>query len=246
MKRLLCAGSGPIYQICKVFRNGELGGRHNPEFTLLEWYRPDYDHHALMDEVAELVNLLSETTMAVEKLTYADAFQRSLKIDPHQTSVEQLMQCAIDHHLPGAEDLILNRDGWLDLLLSHLIEPHLGERGMTFLHNYPASQAALAKVSEASPPVAERFELYLSGVEIANGFHELDDAEEQNQRFIKDNNQRQAEHRPTLPMDERLLEALADGLPHCSGVALGIDRLLMVLAGKRDIKEVVSFDFGRA
>lgn len=246
MKRLLCAGSGPIYQICKVFRDGELGARHNPEFTLLEWYRPDYDQHALMDEVAELVNVLSEAPVAVEKLTYAEAFQRSLKIDPHQATIEQLMQCAIDHHLPGADDLILGRDGWLDLLLSHLIEPHLGERGMCFLYNYPASQAALAKLSGASPPVAERFELYLAGVEIANGFHELDDAEEQKQRFIKDNNLRQAEHRPTLPMDERLLEALVEGLPDCSGVALGIDRLLMVLAGKRDIKEVVSFDLDRA
>jgi lysyl-tRNA synthetase class 2 len=246
MKRLLCAGSGPIYQICKVFRDGELGSRHNPEFTLLEWYRPGYDHHALMDEVASLVNRLSDAPFEVEKLTYRQVFEHTLQIDPHQADVARLKQCAIDHALPGAEDLLLNRDGWLDLLLSHLIEPYLGDNVMTFLYDYPASQAALARVSGESPPLAQRFELYLSGIEIANGFHELDDPMEQRQRFMTDNHRRQSENRATIPMDQRLLEALTNGLPACAGVALGIDRLLMVLEGCRDIREVVCFDFGRA
>jgi lysyl-tRNA synthetase class 2 len=246
MKRLLCAGSGPIYQICKVFRDGELGSRHNPEFTLLEWYRPGYDHHALMDEVAGLVNRLSDVPLAVEKLTYRQAFERTLQIDPHQADVELLKQCAINQALPGAEDLTLNRDGWLDLLLSHLIEPHLGDNAMTFLYDYPASQAALARIGGESPPLAQRFELYLSGLEIANGFYELDDPTEQRQRFIVDNHMRQTENRVAIPMDERLLEALTNGMPACAGVALGIDRLLMVLEGCWDIREVVCFDLGRA
>jgi lysyl-tRNA synthetase class 2 len=246
MKRLLCAGSGAIYQICKVFRNGELGSRHNPEFTLLEWYRPGFDHHRLMDEVADLIHAVSGFQMPVEKLSYRDAFKSHLKIDPHRVDTDQLSACAIERQLPGIEDLVLTRDGWLDLLMSHLIEPQLGGDGMTFLYDYPASQAALAKVAGDSPPVAQRFELYISGVEIANGFHELDDAVEQRRRFTKDNDLRQTEQRSIMPMDEWLVEALAAGLPQCSGVALGIDRLMMVLTGRQRIDEVVGFDFSRA
>ncbi|MES9833007.1 MAG: elongation factor P--(R)-beta-lysine ligase [Candidatus Thiodiazotropha sp. DIVDIV] len=246
MKRLLSAGSGAIYQICKVFRDGELGGRHNPEFTLLEWYRPEYDHLMLMDEVADVVNAVSDTKLLVEKLTYQAAFEQFLQINPHTADIEQLRANAIDNQLPGIEDLELDRDGWLDLLLSHLIEPHLGEQKMTFLYDYPASQAALAKVSAESPAVAERFELYMSGIEIANGYHELDDPDEQKQRFTKDNQCRLEAGRSTLPMDEWLLEGLSEGLPHCSGVALGVDRLLMVLSGCSTINDVISFDFSRA
>jgi lysyl-tRNA synthetase class 2 len=199
-----------------------------------------------MEEVAELVNLLADVPIPVEKISYRAAFQCSLKLDPHQATAEQLMQCALDHQLPGAEDLLLSRDGWLDLLLSHLIEPGLGTQGMTFLYDYPASQAALAKISGDSPAVAERFELYLSGIEIANGFHELDDPDEQERRFITENGLREAADRPILPIDEWLIEALTEGLPACSGVALGIDRLLMVLSDSHDISEVVGFDFRRA
>ncbi|MES9939164.1 MAG: EF-P lysine aminoacylase EpmA [Candidatus Thiodiazotropha sp. 6PLUC2] len=246
MKRLLCAGSGPIYQICKAFRDGELGGRHNPEFTLLEWYRPEYDHLRLMNEVADFVNAVSDRALPVEKLTYREAFQQFLQIDPHIVDIEQLRACAIENKLPGVEDLVLDRDGWLDLLLSHLIEPHLGEQKMTFLYDYPASQAALAKVRQQSPAVAERFELYMSGVEIANGFHELDDAEEQKRRFTEDNQRRLEAGRSSLPMDEWLLKGLSEGLPHCSGVALGLDRLLMVLSGCDKIEDVISFGFFRA
>ncbi|MEW8627969.1 MAG: EF-P lysine aminoacylase EpmA [Candidatus Thiodiazotropha sp.] len=246
MKRLLCADSGPIYQICKVFREGELGDRHNPEFTLLEWYRPGFDHLKLMDEVAELVNRLSDKPLAVERLSYGEAFQQTLNVDPHIATVEQLREAAIDHRLPGIEDLILDRDGWLNLLLSHLIEPGLGQQKMTFLYDYPASQAALAKVRGDAPAVAERFELYVSGIEIANGFHELDDSQEQRRRFEKDNDQRREEGRISVPMDSWLLQALAEGLPPCAGVALGIDRLMMVLTGSDNIRDVISFDFNRA
>ena len=246
MKRLLCAGSGPIYQICKVFRDGELGRRHNPEFTLLEWYRPGYDHHALMDEVAGLINQLSESPLAVEKLSYREAFERQLRLNPHQADIGQLRECAIEQNVPGAGELVMeHRDAWLDLLLSHLIEPCLGESGMTFLYDYPASQAALARVS-GDPPVAQRFELYLQGVEIANGFHELDDPVEQKARFVEDNRRRDRDKSPLMPMDEWLLDALGEGLPACAGVAMGIDRLLMALTGCEDIREVVCFDFRRA
>lgn len=247
MKRLLAAGSGPIYQLCKVFRNGELGRRHNPEFTLLEWYRPGFDHHLLMDEVAALINRLGERPLAVEKLSYREVFERHLQLDPHTATLESLRRRAIELGVPGAGELQLDhRDGWLDLLLTHLVEPHLGRAGMTFLYDYPASQAALARVREESPPVAERFELYLGGVEIANGFHELTDAVEQRRRFLDDNRRRRESAMPEVPMDEALLAALASGLPDCAGVALGVDRLLMFLTGCDHIRQVLAFDIVRA
>jgi lysyl-tRNA synthetase class 2 len=247
MKRLLAAGSGPIYQICKVFRQGELGRRHNPEFTLLEWYRPGFDHYRLMDDVAGLVNSLVEKPLQVEKISYADAFQRQLQIDPQHASMAELQACAIDQGVPGAADLQLEtRDGWLDLLLSHLIEPNLGQSGMSFLYDYPASQAALAIVRQDSPPVAERFELYLSGTEIANGFHELLDSDEQRRRFSEENHRRREQGLSEVKMDESLLDALAAGMPACAGVALGVDRLLLYLTGSEDIRRLLAFDFLRA
>jgi lysyl-tRNA synthetase class 2 len=247
MKRLLAAGSGPIYQICKVLRNGELGRRHNPEFSLLEWYRLGFDYHQLMDEVASLISRLSEQPLHIEKLTYAQAFECQLGLNPHSTGVDQLRQCAIEQGIPGAGQLTMEgRDAWLDLLLSHLIEPRLGQTGMTFLFDYPASQAALARVREDRYPVAERFELYMNGIEIANGFQELTDAEQQRERFREDNRRRHLSRQAEVPMDEALLLALASGLPACSGVALGLDRLLMVLTEMPDIRQVVTFDMGRA
>jgi lysyl-tRNA synthetase class 2 len=247
MKRLLAAGSGPIYQICKVLRDGELGRRHNPEFSLLEWYRPGFDYHQLMDEVASLINRLREQPLQIEKLAYAEVFEGQLGLNPHATGVDQLRECAIEQGIAGAEQLtIKGRDAWLDLLLSHLIEPRLGQAGMTFLYDYPASQAALARVRADRYPVAERFELYMNGIEIANGFQELIDAEQQRQRFREDIRQRLLSQQAEVPMDEALLLALASGLPACSGVALGLDRLLMVLTETPDIRQVVTFDIGRA
>ncbi|MET0066071.1 MAG: EF-P lysine aminoacylase EpmA [Candidatus Thiodiazotropha sp.] len=246
MKRLLCAGSGPIYQICKVFRDGELGSRHNPEFTLLEWYRPGFDHHALMGEVAELILSLSGEPLVVERHTYREIFQQTLSLDPHMAEAVELRDCAIAQGIAGAEQLQLgHRDAWLDLLLSHLIEPGLGRSGLTFIYDYPASQAALARINDEDPPLAQRFELYWQGMELANGFYELQDAEVQRARFEADNRQRRSAGVPQRPADEWLLEAMAEGLPECAGVALGIDRLLMLLTGCRDIREVLSFDFER-
>jgi lysyl-tRNA synthetase class 2 len=247
MKRLLAAGSGPIYQIAKVFRDAELGRCHNPEFSLLEWYRPGLSYHQLMDEVASLINCLTEQPLQIEKLAYEEAFQRHLNLNPHTAVPDQLRQCAIEQGISGARQLTLEgRDPWLDLLLSHVIENRLGRHGMTFLYDYPASQAALARVRQEPYPVAERFELYLNGIEIANGFQELTNAEQQRARFDEDNRRRQESHQEEMPMDEHLLSALAHGIPDCSGVALGLDRLLMVLTGTPDIRQVITFHISRA
>ncbi|MEW8507272.1 MAG: EF-P lysine aminoacylase EpmA [Candidatus Thiodiazotropha sp.] len=247
MKRLLAAGSGPIYQICKVFRDGEYGSRHNPEFSLLEWYRPGLDYHQLMQEVAQLVNGLTAQPLPVERFSYAALFEHYLGLNPHLASQARLRQCAITQGVSGADQLAIeDRDGWLDLLMSHLIEPRLGRGGMTFVYDYPASQAALARVREEATPVAERFELYIQGIEIANGFQELTSAEQQRRRFTDENHRRQQTGQSRVPIDETLLAALAAGMPECSGVALGLDRLLMVLTGTADIRRVVTFDLSRA
>lgn len=247
MKRLLAAGSGPIYQLCRVFRQGEAGRRHNPEFTLLEWYRPGWDHHALMEEVAALLAAVLPATEAPERLSYAEAFGRHAGLDPHSAPAAHLAECAADHGVAVPEGMgPAGRDAWLDLLLTRLVEPHLGRGRPTFLHNYPASQAALARVRAGDPPVAERFELYLEGVELANGFHELTDADEQRRRFEAERAARRAEGLPDVPADGRLLAALAHGLPDCAGVALGVDRLVMAAAGADRLEEVLAFPWDRA
>jgi lysyl-tRNA synthetase class 2 len=244
MKRLLAAGSGPIFQIAHAFRDGEAGRRHNPEFTLLEWYRPGFDHHRLMAEVAELVrHCLGER--GLHHYSYRRLFLEHLGIDPFTAPVDELRQCARNHLDPGP--LTGDRDLWLDLLLSHVIEPQLAGRGMCFVFDYPPSQAALARVDrEGGVAVGQRFELYVDGVELANGYRELTDAAEQRRRFERDNVRRREYGLPERPLDERLLAALAHGLPDCSGVALGVDRLLMLAAGSSDIREVLAFDWERS
>ena len=245
MKRLLAAGSGPIYQICRVFRDGEAGRFHNPEFTLLEWYRPGYDHHQLMDEVSALVRSLLPECRGEQRLTYRQLFEQYLGVDSEQQTLQELRQSAIDHQVPGADALDMQeRDGWLELLLSHCIEPQL--QGLCFVYDYPSSQASLARIRPGQPPVAERFELYLDGMELANGFHELADAEEQRERFQYELAQRRRLGRPQLPMDDHLLQALEAGLPDCSGVALGVDRLLMNITSASHIDQVLAFPFERA
>jgi len=239
MKRLLAAGSGPIYQIAKVFRAGESGRRHSPEFTLLEWYRPGFDHHKLMDEVEELLaRLLSLESRAV-RITYRDLFQQYLGIDPLQADISELRHGATKNGIrfndPGDE-----RDIWLELLFSHVIEPRLSTLAhMVFVHDYPASQAALARVNEQGQ--AERFELYLDGVELANGYHELMDPLEQRRRFERDNHRRRALGKAEMPVDDGLLRALDHGLPDCAGVALGLDRLLMCAADADSLEQVLTF-----
>lgn len=248
MKRLLAAGSGPIYQICKVFRNGEAGRLHNPEFTLLEWYRPGFDHHRLMDEVEALVRYALAPWCALgagERLTYREAFLRHAGLDPHAADRSRLAACAAAHDLHPPE-ATLSVDAWRDLLLTHLVEPQLGQNGPTFLYDYPASQAALARIRPDTPALAERFELYIEGVELANGYHELGDANAQRARFKADSTARRAAGQDEAPIDERLLAALAHGLPDCAGVALGVDRLLMLASGARSLEEVLAFPISRA
>lgn len=244
MKRLLAAGSGPIFQLARVFRDDELGRWHNPEFTLLEWYQLAVDHHTLMDEVDSLIQKLLGTKPMLRK-TYQQAFLEACQLDPFLASVEQLRQVLIDHQL----DQVLaadeqDRDQYLFLLMSHVVEPFLGTAEVPVaVYHFPPSQASLARVQQG---VAERFEVYYRGVELANGFHELTDKQAQAQRFLADQELRQARHLPCVEADEYLLQALDYGLPSCSGVALGLDRLLALALGASSISEIMSFDFSRA
>ena len=249
MKRLLAAGCGSIYQICKVFRQGEAGRQHNPEFTMLEWYRLGFDHHRLMTEVDDLIRHLLEdylNLVETQRLTYRDVFMQYVGLDPHIASIEELQAKATERGIDvtGLNDV--DKAPWLDLLMTHLIESHLPRNCPVFIYDYPASQAALARIRKDDPSVAERFELYVSGVELANGFHELTDAQEQRQRFIADNRTRNAAGLASMPIDENFLAALETGLPDCAGVALGFDRLVMLAAGAESISDVLAFDTERA
>ncbi len=244
MKRLLAAGSGDIFQVAHAFRQGERGPRHNPEFTLLEWYRTGFDHHRLMEEVAELVNELLGAALPVEKVAYRALFRDRFGWDPLEAEVEEMAATAAGLGLE-AEGLE-TRDQWLDLLMGLALEPGLGRGCLTFVHDYPASQASLARLCPADSRLACRFELYLEGMELANGFHELTDADEQLVRFEADNRVRQARGQEPLPVDHRLIEALRRGLPDCAGVALGLDRLLMLKRRAGAIDEVLSFPLGQA
>ena len=267
MKRLLAAGSGPIYQLGKAFRDGEAGSRHNPEFTILEWYRPGWNQHQLMDEVAELLAVVigegrdskqgrrQQSAAGVEakaedsgseRITYAEAFQRFVGVDPHTAGIETLAARAgelLGHNPP---DLGNDRDSWLELLLSHIVEPKLGRGGPTFVYDFPASQAALARIRPGDPPVAERFEAWVEGVELANGYHELTDHAEQQRRFETDLDARRNRGLADVPVDHRLLAAMKHGLPDCAGVAIGVDRLVMLAADVDRIDEVIAFPIDRA
>lgn len=245
MKRLLAAGSGPIYQVCKVFRDGERGRLHHPEFSLLEWYRPGWSYQDLMDEVADLVRLvLGRPDLPMERITYRELFRERLGLDPWTVADTRLRDRALEAGI-GAESLYLDQDGWLDLLLSHCLESGLGRGQLTFLCDYPPSQAALARLRVDEVAVAERFELYLEGVELANGFQELTDATIQGERFRADQEYRRRQGRPSPPIDHAFLAALTAGMPEGAGVALGLDRLLMAVTGARHIDEVLTFPLER-
>jgi lysyl-tRNA synthetase class 2 len=244
MKRLLAAGCGPIYQITKAFRQGEIGVHHNPEFSMLEWYQPGYDHHALMNEVDELLQRVLKTPKA-ERKSYAAIFSEFLNINPHDVSVADLVNCANTQNI-SVQGELNDRDAWLDVLLSQCIEPHLGKDRPCFIYDFPASQAALARIQPGQPPLASRFEVYMQGIELANGFHELQDADEQRKRFEKNLDERRALGLPIIPIDEFFLASLTHGLPDCAGVALGIDRLMMLATQSDTIASVISFDFSRA
>jgi lysyl-tRNA synthetase class 2 len=242
MKRLLAAGSGSIFQICKSFRVDESGRLHNPEFTMLEWYRINFDHHQLMDEIAQLLNviLLVET---VERYTYQQIFQDYLQCDPLMASVDDLKDLRKQYSL-NTPELGDDKDAWLMLLFSHLIEPQLQKP--TFIYDFPASQAALAKLNKRDKRVADRFELYIDGMEIANGFNELSNVREQRSRFKQDQKKRKSMGYEAIEIDERFLSALSEGFPSCSGVALGVDRLVMLALKKNHINEVITFPFESA
>jgi lysyl-tRNA synthetase class 2 len=241
MKRLLAAGSGPVFQVARAFRDGEYGARHNPEFSLLEWYRPGFDLQQLMAEVAELLrHCLGE--LPCHRRSYRDWFGELLGLDPMTLPTVELERFARSRLDVGP--LTGDRDLWLDLITSHLLEPRLADLGVCFVYDYPASQAALARLEIVDGvEVARRFEVYVHGVELANGYHELTDAAEQRRRFERDNARRREHGLSERPLDERLLAALEHGLPDCSGVALGLDRLLMVKTGARGIGEVLAFDW---
>ena len=248
MKRLLASGSGCIYQIAKAFRNGEAGRRHNPEFTMLEWYRVGFGLDALMWEVAELLDVLlmpAGSHMHWHYWTYSDAYRNILGVDPFDMddeAVRELAQQHVDIDLPADTP----RDTWLDLLMSHCLEPALPEA--CFIYNYPASQSALARLSMDmyGRTVARRFEVYVGGVELANGYHELTDASEQAQRFVTDNERRAELGKRPMNADQRLVDALHAGVPDCAGVAMGLERILMLAYGKQSIADVMAFDFSRA
>lgn len=249
MKRLLAAGSGSIYQVCKVFRDGESGGSHNPEFTLLEWYRTGYDHFDLMDDVEQLLRAVLDGVMPVEPVdhwTYRDLFLQITGMDPFAASVTDMQAVLQGHGLHDPVGLTVDdRDAWLDLLMTHVIEPRLGP-GLVFIRDYPASQAALAQLRPGQPAVAARFEAYLGGIELANGYHELTDAAEQQQRFEQDNARRVVLGSEPVAMDGNLLAAMQNGLPDCAGVALGVDRLLMVATQAESIDATLAFSLSSA
>ena len=276
MKRLLAAGAGPIYQVARVFRLGELGPLHNPEFTMVEWYRPGDGISAGMQLTSDLCETLlgpaeprpaaapAEPTAGTavqpgpagscrfvpgpaERISYGEAFERFVGVDPHAADKEALAAAAkrLGIEAPATLDAD-DRDGWLDLLLVERVQPHLGQECPTLVYDFPASQAALACIRRDKPPMAERFELYVAGIELANGYHELRDAAELRARNARVNAQRLADGKPALPAESRLLAAMEAGLPPMVGVALGFDRLVMLAASAHNIAEVISFPFDRA
>lgn len=246
LKRLLAAGVGDCYELGRVFRNGEAGGRHNPEFTMLEWYRVGWDHLQLIEETVQLVQRALELIgrrAEVFSCTYRELFLQGLGLDPF-TATEAQLRAPLAAHDIDAQGL--TRDDWLDLLITHLLQPAFPSDRITVVRDWPASQCALARIRPGDPPLAERFELYLGHHELANGYHELINADEQRQRFLRDLSVRQARIASLPPLDQRLLEAMARGLPACAGVALGVDRLLMAMVGTDRIAEVLAFPFREA
>jgi lysyl-tRNA synthetase class 2 len=242
MKRLLAAGSGPIWQLARVFRADERGRWHNPEFSLLEWYRPGSDHHALMDEVAELFTCVCGWPAPV-RTSYRELFVRFADVDPFTAGMAALESRARagGARLEGEPRRVL-----LDWIMSHVVSPALAREPATFVHDYPADQAALARIRPGDPPLAERFELFVEGVELANGFHELADPLEQRRRFDADATERTVRGLAAVPRDEALLAALAAGLPDCAGVAVGFDRWVMLATGVDHIARSMAFDISRA
>lgn len=245
LKRLLAEGFGDCYELGRVFRNGEAGASHNPEFTLLEWYRTGFDHRRLMLETAQFVRAalaLVQRDAPVATTSYREWFRQGIGLDPFTGDVAALRAPLAAFHIDPSG---LERDDWLDLLVTHRLQPELPADAITIVYDFPAKQCSLARIRPGHPPVAERFELYLGRQELANGYHELNHAAEQRARFLHDNQRRVARGQRELPIDENLL-AVLDRLPDCAGVALGVERLLMHLADTDDIRNVLAFPFAEA
>ena len=239
MKKLLCEDSGDIFQLSKMFRADEKGEIHAGEFTMLEWYRIGFDHFQLMQEVCQLVQQIVNVN-DVETFTYQQAFKLFLEIDPFSISFEELKQKAIKVLGDIPDDLLF--DNYLSLLFSEKIEPYFNPHKITIVHAYPESQASLAKTRQQRDLVtADRFEIFCAGMELANGFNELTDAQQQLQRFHKDNQIRKQLGLAEIEIDKTFIQALEKGLPDCAGVALGVDRLLMIKLGKQNIDDVLLF-----
>ena len=252
MKRLLASHGQAIYQVCKSFRADELGPVHNPEFTLLEWYRPGFDMFQLMQELGELVSALMQAQargpVEIVSLSYAEAFEQATGHNPHAISAQEWRHFALERGIEQPVGLEDDVDEWLDWLLTQCVLPALDSECFTYIYDYPVSQSALAKcrIDEAGQTVACRFELFYGGLELANGFDELQDSEEQRRRFTRENQARQAKGLQSIDIDEYFLSALEHGLPQCSGVAVGLDRLLMLLSVSAAIEDVLAFPFSRS
>jgi lysyl-tRNA synthetase class 2 len=246
MKRLVASGATAIYQIGKAFRQSETGEMHNPEFTMLEWYRVGDNLESGMALLGELVEeMLGQPK--TKRVTYRQVFSQHVGVDPFSCAVSDLKSIALQHGIEIEMPCEASaRDDWLNLILSRLIEPKLGFEGGVIIYDWPASQAALAVIREEEVPVAERFEMYVHGVELANGYHELLDPDELARRNSVVNQERVKDGQPLLPEDSRLLHAMRSGLPACAGVAMGVDRLVMLALGLKKIKDVIAFPIGRA
>jgi len=245
MKRLLAAGSGAIYQICHAFRNGgESGRNHNPEFTMLEWYRPGFDLEDLMDETDDLIRRILQCDKA-HRQSYQEVFAQHFSLNPHTAAIVDLQNAGEKAGI-HIEASMLDKDDWLNLLFSHCIEPTLGLESPSFIYDFPASQAALARIRLGEIPVAERFEVYMAGLELANGYYELTDAAIQLDRFKNEYQARVDRALDVSPIDMRLVEALQSGMPDCAGIALGIDRLILLKAKASHIDEILAFPIERA
>ncbi|MEF3076381.1 EF-P lysine aminoacylase EpmA [Methylobacter sp. Wu1] len=250
MKRLLAAGSGSIYQIAKAFRNGESGRFHNPEFTMLEWYHVGFKLAELMDECADLIARLFDhrkPLMETERFTYQAIFQRYTGLDPLEFSYPQYCAYALDNQLPEAVSICGNDHAtWLDFIFSHKVQPYLGRNALCMVYGFPVCQSSLARINEHDPLITDRVELFIDGVELGNGYFELTDAKEQSERFDKELDIRRQRNLPASVKDERLIAALQAGLPECSGMAIGLDRLLMLLSDSASIEDVLGFPVNRA
>jgi lysyl-tRNA synthetase class 2 len=250
MKRLLAAGSGSIYQIGKAFRNGESGRFHNPEFTLLEWYRVGFTLPQLMDEIAELLEVLFNGHRALnptQRVSYQAVFQRYTGLNPLEFFYHDYCAYALANQIPEAVSICGDDYGlWLDFIFSHKVQPQLGENAVCMVYGYPVCQSSLARVNEHNSKITDRVEVFINGIELGNGYYELTDADEQERRFDDETSIRLQRKRPVTVKDKRFIAALKAGLPECSGMAIGLDRLLMLLTNSTSINDVLGFPMHRA